>query len=58
MGNLRERSCDNCVNLFEAISIGVCEAKRYTVEKVGDADEALTCEFYINKFYPEEQEEN
>lgn len=57
MGNLRERNCDNCKHLFEAMDSAFCEKTKYRVVYVGDDKKALSCEFFLNKYYEDNQED-
>ncbi len=50
MGCLWERTCGHCKNLFEAMTIGVCEMTDHRVEKTGDDEFAENCPHYENKW--------
>lgn len=46
MGCLWERTCGHCKNLFEAVTVGVCEVTDHRVEKTGDDEFAKSCPHY------------
>ena len=50
MGCLWERTCGHCKNLFEAVTVGVCEVTDHRVEKTGDDEFAKSCPHYENKW--------
>lgn len=57
MGCLWERTCGHCKNLFEAVTVGVCEVTDHRVEKTGDDEFAKSCPHYENKWgYADERE--
>jgi hypothetical protein len=50
MGFLYERTCGYCKNLFEAISVGVCEVISHIVKNMGDEAYAEQCPLYENHY--------
>lgn len=55
MGDFRLRDCYNCKNLFDAVSIGVCEVTDHQVIKTGDSEKAEECKHFSNKYYRDEE---
>ena len=56
MGCLWERTCGHCKNLFESLTVGVCEVTDHRVEKAGDDEFAESCPHYQNKWGYAEKE--
>ena len=50
MGCLWERCCSHCVNLFSAVTCGVCEVTDHKVANTDDDEFAENCFFYKNKY--------
>lgn len=49
MGLLYKRTCYHCKNLFEDVTVGVCEITEHTIEKTCDDEFAKSCSHYENK---------